>query len=86
MRVKAKDIGQKYSGYYGHRRRKPGDEFVLEPIKRLRMDAKTGQMREITISVEQQFSERWMERLDPPTTAKKPVKEAKPVEASVEEI
>ena len=58
-------------GYYGHERRHEGAEFTLEPIKRLRKDAKSGQMKEITISAEQQFSERWMERISP--TAK-PVK------------
>ena len=62
-------------GYYGHERRQEGQEFTLEPIKRLRKDKKTGQMKEILISAEQQFSERWMERLTPPS---KPVKEKQP--------
>ena len=63
-------------GYYGHERRHEGAEFTLEPIKRLRKDVKTGRMREITITAEQQFSERWMERLSPaPTAPKSPVKE-----------
>jgi len=76
MKVRATRLG-----YYGHERRPEGSVFTLEPIKRLRAvkgkDGKpTGQMREITISAEQQFSERWMERVSP---ASKPVKEkAKP--------
>jgi hypothetical protein len=71
MKVRAKDTGEKYSGYYGHRRRKPGEVFELEPIKRLRKDNKTGLMREITITEEQQFSDRWMERIDGPAPAPK---------------
>jgi len=32
MRVRAKDTGQKYSGYYNYVRRKPGDVFdLLDP-------------------------------------------------------
>jgi hypothetical protein len=81
MRVRAIQLG-----YYGHKRRREGQEFVLEPIKRLRKDVKTGEMREITISAEQQFSKRWMEKVDVPTPTVKPAKEKKPVEASVEEI
>jgi len=75
MKVKAKDTGEKYAGYYGHRRRVPGEVFNLEPIKRLRKDNKTGLMREITITEEQQFSERWMERVDAPVPAKEKKKE-----------
>lgn len=29
MRVRAKDLGQKYSGFYNYVRRKPGDVFDL---------------------------------------------------------
>jgi hypothetical protein len=60
MRVRATALG-----YYGHKRRREGQEFVLEPIKRLRKQ-KDGSMREIVISAEQQFSNKWMERLDQP--------------------
>lgn len=71
MRVRAIQLG-----YYGHKRRHPGQEFDLEPIKRMRKD-KDGNMREVTISEQQQFSERWMEKLDQPS--KKAPKESKPV-------
>ena len=59
-------------GYYGHKRRREGQEFELEPIKRLRKQA-DGTMKEITISPEQQFSTRWMEKVDAgtPPVAKK---------------
>ena len=60
MRVRAIALG-----YYGHKRRREGDTFTLEPIKRIRKD-KDGNMREITITTEQQFSPRWMERVDGP--------------------
>jgi hypothetical protein len=73
MRVRATALG-----YYGHKRRKEGQEFVLEPIKRLRKD-KDGNMREIVISPEQQFSARWMERLDAPVPVGKPAPIAEPV-------
>jgi hypothetical protein len=59
MKVRAIELG-----YYGHKRRQPGAEFVLEPLKRIRKDAKTGLMKEILITPEQQFSSRWMERVD----------------------
>jgi hypothetical protein len=51
-------------GYYGHERRPEGAVFVLEPIKRIRKD-KEGRERMVTISAEQQFSDRWMERVGP---------------------
>ena len=63
-------------GYYGHKRRAEGDEFELEPIKRERKD-KEGRMRLVTISAEQQFSERWMVRTGPEPTA--PVVKEAPV-------
>lgn len=63
-------------GYYGHRRRYEGDEFVLEPIERVRKDPKTGLDKKIMIMPEQQFSTRWMEKVDKP--AKKEKKSAEP--------
>lgn len=69
MKVRAKRLG-----YYGHRRRREGDTFDLEPIKKERKDSKTGRTKEVIIAPEQQFSERWMERLGP---APKPAKVAK---------
>ena len=74
MRVRATQLG-----YYGHKRRKEGAEFVLEPIKRIRKD-KDGNPREITISPEQQFSERWMERVDPIVPKEKKSKKDKKTE------
>lgn len=65
-------------GYYKHERRREGDVFVLEPIKRQRTDAATGLMREVTIMPEQQFSERWMEKVD--VAPEKPKKEKKAAE------
>ena len=63
MKVRATALG-----YYGHKRRREGQEFELEPIKRLRKQ-KDGSMKEITISADQQFSTRWMEKVDVPTPA-----------------
>ncbi len=80
MRVRAKELG-----YYGHKRRHPGQEFILEPIKRVRSD-KDGKPREITISPEQQFSDRWMERVDAPSAQTKPIKEKKQAEVAAGEI
>jgi hypothetical protein len=57
-------------GYYGHERRYPGDVFTLEPIKRMRKD-KEGKLREVTIRAEQQFSERWMEKVEETVPAKR---------------
>ncbi len=51
-------------GYYGHKRRRVGAVFMLAPITRMREDKKTGAMKEVTISPEQQFSTRWMEKVD----------------------
>ena len=60
MRVRATQLG-----YYGHKRRHPGQEFDLEPIKRIKIQP-DGTSKEITISPEQQFSVRWMERVEAP--------------------
>ena len=65
-------------GYYGHKRRREGMEFTLEPIKRLRKQ-KDGSMKEITITADQQFSTRWMERVDKAEPAKPAKKEKAPV-------
>jgi hypothetical protein len=64
MRVRAIQLG-----YYGHKRRPEGTEFVLEPIKRIRKQP-DGTMKEILISPEQQFSVRWMEKVDTPKKEK----------------
>jgi hypothetical protein len=62
-------------GYYAHKRRPEGSVFILEPLKRIRpvkdSDGKpTGEMKEIVISPEQQFSKNWMEKVDPETPEK----------------
>ena len=60
MKVRAKAItGQKYSGYYDHKRRIAGEVFILAPISKIGKDG-----RKIIISPENQFSDRWMERVD----------------------
>ena len=65
MKVRAKAItGQKYSGYYDHRRRIAGEVFTLTPIKKIGKDGRT-----IIISPENQFSDRWMEKVDPKAPA-----------------
>ena len=79
LKVRAKDTGEKYSGVYGHRRRRPGDVFELESIIRIRKD-KDGNPREVTITEQQQFSERWMEKVDVAPPSKPARKEkAEPV-------
>ena len=61
MKVRARAVtGQKYSGYYDHKRRVAGEIFTLVPITKVAKDG-----RKIIISPENQFSDRWMERLDP---------------------
>ena len=78
MRVRATMLG-----YYGHERRREGDIFTLEPIKRMRKDPKTGLMREVTIMPEQQFSTRWMEAVDAGVSTEP--KQKKEKKSSVEE-
>lgn len=53
MKVQATQLG-----YHDHRRRRPGDVFVLRPIK-----AADGKI----ITPEQQFSKNWMKKVDPST-------------------
>ena len=80
MKVRATQLG-----YYGHKRRYEGSEFELEPIKRIRKD-KDGKPREITIMPEQQFSERWMERVGPEVKTRiKPKKTMKPEHLKTDE-
>lgn len=56
MRVRVKEtLVENFYGFYGIKRRYPGDEFTLEPKK----DA-AGK----TISVHAQFSEKWMEKVN----------------------
>ena len=56
MLVRVKDsLVENFYGFYGTKRRYPGQQFKLEPRK-----TQDGQ----TVSVEEQFSERWMEKVD----------------------
>lgn len=59
MKVQAMQLG-----YYQHKRRREGDVFTLVPIKSKQRDPKTGEMKEIVITPEQQFSKKWMKNLD----------------------
>lgn len=43
------------TGYYGNKRRKQGEVFVLVPLQRVGKDGK-----KITIPPEKQFSDKWM--------------------------
>jgi hypothetical protein len=49
MLVKATQIG-----YYGHLRRRAGDVFELKPVKG----------KKVTLSIEEQFSSKWMRKLN----------------------
>lgn len=64
VRVKTKGVAPDFVGFYASKRRRPGEEFTLVA----RLDSKD---KEIT--VEQQFSTRWMEKVEPD----KPTKEEK---------
>lgn len=66
MKVRAKGDPSNWVGYYGHVRRRGGDVFELVPIKTI----KNG--KPITIMPEQQFSERWMERVGKQSLVSKP--------------
>ena len=62
VRVKTKGLAPDFTGFYASKRRYPGDEFTLVA----RRDSKD---KEIT--VEKQFSERWMEKIEPEKQDKK---------------
>lgn len=60
MKVRAKEISnQKYAGYYDHKRRISGEVFVLSPITKINKDG-----TKVIISPENQFSDRWMEKIE----------------------
>lgn len=70
MRVRVKEtLVENFYGFYGLKRRYPGDEFTL--VEKKGKDGKA-------VSVEQQFSEKWMEKVE---TRKKPGPKAKNQEA-----
>lgn len=74
MRVRAIQLG-----YYGMQRREEGEVFELKPTKAL--NKKTGLME--VVSVEQQFSNKWMERV---TEESKTRRGVKPQEKSEEPV
>jgi len=58
MKVRATQLG-----YYNHRRRFEGDIFDLEVLTIKRQD-KDGKFKEIRLTPEQQFSPKWMEKIE----------------------
>ncbi len=61
MRVKALE-----TGYYNHRRQKPGSVFDLIPVH-----TKDKKGKPIVMSAESQFSKKWMKKLDAKEETKK---------------
>ena len=63
-------------GYYGEKRRREGDVFVLKPFKywAKETDPKTKKItkKEILVSPDEQFSDYWMERVEGPAKAQEP--------------
>jgi hypothetical protein len=51
-------------GYYGLKRRREGDQFVLRAQKQTFVDQKTGKVETKLFTPEQQFSPSWMEKLE----------------------
>jgi hypothetical protein len=72
MRVRVKEtLVENFYGFYGDERRYPGDKFDLVERK-----TKDGEV----VSVESQFSERWMEKVNKPgPKPKEPVKTDPPL-------
>lgn len=66
MKVRATALG-----YYKDKRRPPGEVFILKPYKRkfeeIDPQTKFKVKREEIITADQQFSERWMERVEQDT-------------------
>ena len=82
MKVRALEItGQKYSGYYDHKRRVPGEIFTLIPLTRIDKNGK-----KVTVSPENQFSKKWMEKVDKSTTIEQPVNEAPSQEIAADDV
>ena len=63
MKVRATQLG-----YYNHKRRPPGEVFILRPYKKtveeLDEATKFKTKKQVVVSAEEQFSFRWMERVD----------------------
>lgn len=88
IKVRAKDLGRPYTGYYGNppRRIRAGEIFYLKPQLAVRDGKK------VFIPAEKAFSEKWMERVPPEYEAPKqkpkfnePKEEAPPEEAGGDE-
>ena len=56
VRVKTTGLAPDFVGFYGSKRRRPGEEFTLVQ----RRDSK-----DKVITVDEQFSPRWMDKLEP---------------------
>jgi hypothetical protein len=72
MKVRALGKPYEWVGYYDHLRRRGGDVFILKPITTIKKNKETGEVRKITIAPEQQFSKRWMEKVDDTAPLTKP--------------
>lgn len=75
MRVRAKEVpNQKYSGYYDHKRRLPGEIFELKTWVRV-----AGDGRKIVCDPEEQLRRaKWFERVDKVTEVQKPIEQPAP--------
>lgn len=51
-------------GYYGIKRRREGDEFELVPVTGLVKDPKTDELTKRVITPEEQFSPKWMKKVE----------------------
>ena len=68
MKVRALGASDMWVGFYNHVRRRGGDVFTLIPQEGLDKDGKPK-----TITPDQQFSKRWMERVDDLTPETRPI-------------
>lgn len=75
--IKVRAIGDRdiYVGYYNHLRRRGGDVFILRPVIRERFvkvidpvtkkEINSRKKERLLITAEMQFSQRWMEKVNP---------------------
>ncbi|MEE9532740.1 MAG: hypothetical protein V3W52_17310 [Syntrophobacteria bacterium] len=64
IKVRVKEsLPEGFFGFYGPKRRYPGEEFTLHDV--MELNPETGR-KNIKIKAEQHFSEKWMERVDQP--------------------
>lgn len=64
IKVRALGDADVHVGYYNHLRRRGGDVFILRPIIRERLNKETKKKERVLITAEQQFSEKWMTKVD----------------------